>query len=129
MIWEDPHATASYVQLQCKMQQPLQLSSWNAAAERGGVGCMWTQVAAQAIAIQQMRLVDCKDIGNSKVPVFGGDFNDHMILHHSDQELHLMYHKPNDAERRVAVACMRHLLTETAAKMPSGKEWSAKLLI
>ena len=40
-----------------------------------------------------------------------------------------MKDESNDAERRVAVACMRHLLTETAAKMPSGKEWSAKLLI
>ena len=90
---------------------------------------MWTQVAAQAIAIQQMRIVDSGDKDNSEVPVFGGDFNDHVILHHSGQELHLMYHKPNKADRHVAVACMRHLLTETAAKMPSGKAWSISLLI
>ena len=108
--------------------RPIQLSSYIAAAESGGASCMWTQVAAQAIAIQQMRIMDSGDRDNSEVPVFGGDFNDHVILHHSGQELHLMYHKPNRADRHVAVACMRHLLTETAAKMPSGKEWSANLL-
>ncbi len=86
---------------------------------------MWTQVVAQAIAIQHMRLVESNDSNNSEVPVFGGDFNNHVLLHRSDQELHLMYHEPDDAGRRLAVACMRHLLKETAAKMPSGKSWSA----
>ena len=38
-------------------------------------------------------------------------------------------HKLNKADRHKAVACMRHLLTEVAAKMPSGKDRSANLLI
>ena len=88
---------------------------------------MWTQVAAQAIAVQRTRLIDCDDGRNNEVPVFGGDFNDHLILHHSGKELHLMQNDPNPVDRRLAVACMRHLLTGTAAKMPSGKELSAEL--
>eukprot|EP00891_Asterochloris_glomerata_P001802 jgi/Astpho2/1802/Aster-07561 len=88
-------------------------------AELGGLGSMWTQVAAQAIAVQRTRLIDCDDGRNNEVPVFGGDFNDHLILHHSGKELHLMQNDPTPVDRRLAVACMRHLLTGTAAKMPS----------
>ena len=37
-----------------------------------------------------------------------------------------MHNNPTPADRRLAVACMRHLLTEMAAKMPSGKQLSAE---
>ena len=45
--------------------------------------------------------------------VFGGDFNDHMIMHQpSSHVLHFMKHDPDDAGKQSAVACMRHLLTQ-----------------
>ena len=84
-------------------------------------------MAAQAIAFHRMRLGDGKCSRNSKVPLFGGDFNDHLLLHHSGMELHLMHHNSTPADRRLAVACMRHLLTDRVAKLPSGKEVSAEV--
>ena len=47
------------------------------------------------------------------LPVFGGDFNHHMIMHQpSSHVLHFMKHDPDDAGKRCAVACMRHLLKQ-----------------
>ena len=42
-------------------------SSCAAAAEQGGPDSMWTQVAAQALAIQGMRINDCSDTKNNEV--------------------------------------------------------------
>lgn len=47
------------------------------------------------------------------LPVFGGDFNNHMIVHQpSSRVLHFMKHDPDDAGKQCAVACMRHLIKQ-----------------
>ncbi len=54
------------------------------------------------------------EIGVKKsLPVFGGDFNHHMIMHQaSNYVLHFMKHDPDDAGKQCAVACMRLFLRQ-----------------
>ena len=100
--WEDLQATA-YVVLLHLVAAGLSSSALETLLQSRAVyatcGPRWL---LKAIAIQHMRLGNSNDSDNSDVPVFGGDFDNHVLLHH--QELHLMHHEPDDAGRHVAVA-------------------------
>ena len=84
-----------------------------------GVRSIWTQLVVQALAIKHMRLSAADP--HCHVPVFGGDFNDHQVLHHEGEaELHIMQHPSTKAGKKTAVACMRHLVAASAARTQSG---------
>ncbi len=76
-----------------------------------GILSLWSQMFAEFLAITWM--LD-HEVGVKKsLPVFGGDFNHHMIMHQaSNHVLHFMKHDPDDAGKQCAVACMRHLLRQ-----------------
>lgn len=86
-----------------------------------GVGSVWTQVLVQAIGLQFAR----QATDSYWVPVFGGDFNDHVIFHHSvgdssaGEQLHVMQHKPTSEDRNMAMRCMKFLVQQSAAASES----------
>lgn len=81
-----------------------------ACAEKG-ILSLWSQMFAEFLAITWM--LDHEAGVKKSLPVFGGDFNHHMIMHQaSNHVLHVMKHDPDDAGKQCAVACMRHLLRQ-----------------
>ena len=81
-----------------------------ACAEKG-ILSLWSQMFAEFLAITWM--LDHEAGVKKSLPVFGGDFNDHMIMHQpSSHVLHFMKHDPDDAGKQCAVICMRHLLKQ-----------------
>lgn len=76
-----------------------------------GILSLWSQMFAEFLAI--MWMLDHEAGVKKSLPVSGGDFNHHMILHQpSSHVLHIMEHDPDDAGKQCAVACMRHLLKQ-----------------
>ena len=76
-----------------------------------GILSLWSQMFAEFLAITWM--LNHEAGVKKSLPVFGGDFNDHMIMHQaSSRVLHCMKHDPDDAGKQCAVACMRHLLKQ-----------------
>ena len=86
-----------------------------------GILSLWSQMFAEFLAITWM--LDHEAGIKKSLPVFGGDFNNHMIMHQpSSHVLHFMKHDPDNAGKRCAVACMRHLLTQdNVLPLESGK--------
>ena len=81
------------------------------ACAETGILSLWSQMFAEFSAITWM--LDHAAGVKKSLPVFGGDFNDHMMVHQaSSHVLHLIKHDPDDAGKRCAVACMRHLLKQ-----------------
>ena len=85
-----------------------------------GILGVWPQAMVEALAINYM---SSRNSCMFFVPVFGGDFNTHLVVHaaptskHDDYELHTATHISQDQE--LAVRYMRYLLeqTQTAAQL------------
>jgi len=76
-----------------------------------GILSLWSQLFAEFLAVTWM--LDHEAGVKKSLPVFGGDFNHHMIMHQaSNHVLHFMKHDPDDAGKQCAIACMRHLLRQ-----------------
>lgn len=99
-----------------------------ACAEKG-ILSLWSQMFAEFLAITWM--LDHEAGVKKSLPVFGGDFNHHMILHQpSSSVLHFMKHDPDDAGKRCAVACMRHLLKQdNVLTLATGKSFYNCLVV
>ena len=68
-----------------------------------GILSLWSQMFAEFLAITWM--LDHEAGVKKGLPVFGGDFNHHMIMHQaSNHVLHFMKHDPDDAGKQCAVA-------------------------
>lgn len=90
---------------------PSLLTAVAVACAEKGILSLWSQMFAEFLAITWM--LDHEAGVKKSLPVFGGDFNHHMIMHQpSSHVLHFMKHDPDDAGKRCAVACMRHLLKQ-----------------
>ena len=87
------------------------MRAFHLAYAEKGILSLWSQMFAEFLAITWM--LDHKAGVKKSLPVFGGDFNHHMIMHQPSRHvLHFMKHDPDDAGKQCAVACMRHLLTQ-----------------
>lgn len=76
-----------------------------------GILSLWSQMFAEFLAVSWM--LEHEAGVKKSLPVFGGDFNHHMIMHQpSHHVLHFMKHDPDDAGKQKAVACMKHLLKQ-----------------
>ena len=76
-----------------------------------GILSLWSQMFAEFLAVTWM--LDHEAGVKKSLPVFGGDFKHHMIMHQaSNHVLHFMKHDPDDAGKQSAVACMWHLLRQ-----------------
>ena len=65
---------------------------------------------AEALVLKQMLKVEAGS--ERSVPVFGGDLNQHLVVHHAGQKVLHVAHSANSEEgKRIAVGCMRHLLS------------------
>ena len=77
---------------------------------------VWPQAAVEAVALNHMA---DRNGGRFFIPVFGGDFNDHLVLHASptkdDFELHAAQQASGPEARELAVRYMRYLLEQTKA--------------
>ncbi|EIE27045.1 hypothetical protein COCSUDRAFT_55073 [Coccomyxa subellipsoidea C-169] len=84
---------------------------------------IWPQTVAEELALNFMLEHDAR-IGNRKVPVFGGDFNLHMITHrsaHQSSEIHCAaITKATLDKKQLAVGCMRALLQQGLAAVTAG---------
>ena len=90
---------------------PSPLTAVAVACAEKGILSLWSQMFAEFLALTWM--LDHEAGVKKSLPVFGGDFNHHMIMHQpSSHVLHFMKHDPDDAGKRCAVACMRHLLKQ-----------------
>ena len=82
-----------------------------------GIMAVWPQAVVEALLLNRMAN---RNEGRYFIPVFGGDFNDHLVLHTSpkgdDFELHAAQQSVRNTEaRELAVRYMRHLLEQTKA--------------
>ena len=81
-------------------------------SDRGIMG-VWPQAAVEAVVLN--RMAD-KNGGSYFIPVFGGDFNDHLVLHASPTEDNFVLHAAQQSgpkTRELAVRYMRYLLEQT----------------
>ena len=88
-----------------------------ATSDRGIYG-FWSQTTAELLALNYMLEHDAGQRGR-KLPVFGGDLNQHLIAHHgSPTEIHCAATRDgSQANRQIAVSCMRHLLQAGVAAL------------
>ncbi|BDA49442.1 hypothetical protein COCOBI_14-0590 [Coccomyxa sp. Obi] len=80
---------------------------------RRGILGVWPQAALEALAINFMAN---RENGAYFIPVFGGDFNEHLVLHGAPREDHFVLHaapEPDSGDPAVAVRYMMHLLRQT----------------
>lgn len=76
-----------------------------------GILSLWSQMFAEFLAVSWM--LEHEAGVKKSLPVFGGDFNHHMIMHQPSHDvLHFMKHDPDNAGKQKAVACMKHLLKQ-----------------
>ena len=71
---------------------------------------MWPQAVAEAVVLNHM--IKAEACVEKSVPVFAGDLNEHIIVHHADrQTLHVAHSSSAQDGKRIAVGCMRQLLS------------------
>ena len=108
--------------LHCNTKQTLiVLRAFAVSCAENGILSLWSQMFADFLSITWM--LDHEAGVKKSLPVFGGDFNHHMIMHQaSNHVLHFIKHDPDDAGKQCAVTCMRHLLRQdNVLRLETGK--------
>lgn len=71
---------------------------------------VWPQAVAEALVLNHMMEHEARI--ERRIPVFGGDLNQHIVVHYADSKtLHVAKSTNAEGGQRIAVGCMRQLLS------------------
>lgn len=86
-----------------------------------GILGVWPQAVLEALALNYM--ADRSD-GRYFIPVFGGDFNEHLVVHAAPTQGDFILHaakQENPGDAALAVRYMKYLLQKTKTAVEAGQ--------